>query len=136
MIDITKIPRLVIWVGISIFVIFLIYLGYNFLQYNVMKPYERYFVADCYYNDNSSLIIITAKRDISNVNITDLDYSSYCFIKQLSKDSMDACRISNREEGGKVLVKVTFSSDNFTYSAIVPCRVEEKKGLLSWLLGK
>jgi len=134
--DITNIPRFVIWTGIAIFVLFLIYLGYLYVQYSVMKPYEKYFTADCYSNDNTSLIIITAKTNIHDLNITNLYYSDYCYIKQLNKDSMDACKIENKIEDGKSIVKIVFSHENTTYSAVINCRVEEKKGLLSWLLGK
>jgi len=134
--EITNIPKFVIWTGIAIFVLFLIYLGYSYVQYSVMKPYEKYFTANCYFSNNNSLVIITAKTDIYNVNITNLYYSDYCFIKQLNKDSMDACKIENRVENGKSIVKIVFSHNNSTYSAIVECKVEEKKGLLSWLLGK
>jgi len=133
--EITNIPKFVIWTGIAIFILFLIYLGYFYIQYSVMKPYEKYFTANCYFSNNSSLIIITAKTDLYNINITNLYYSDYCFIKQLSKDSMDACKIENRVEDGRSIVKIVFSSNNNTYSAIVECKFEEKRGLLG-LLGR
>ncbi len=134
--DLTKIPKFLIWFGIAVFVLFLLYIGYSIIQYKIMKPYERYFVSDCYYSNGSSLIIITAKTDLSNINVTNIDMSDFCLIKKLNKDSMEACKIKNEEIDGKVLVKVIFTYDNTTYSAIVPCKIEEKKGLLSWLLGK
>jgi len=133
---ITDIPKLAIWTGIAVFVLFLIYLGYSYIKYNFMKPYERYFVADCYFSNNNSLVVITAKADIYEINITNLYHSDYCFIKKLSKDSMDACKINNTLENGKAIVKIVYSYGNNTYSAIVECKVEEKKGLLSWLFGK
>jgi len=134
--DITNIPKFVIWTGIAVFVLFLIYLGYSYIQYSIMKPYEKYFTADCYFSNNSSLVIITAKADIYDINITNLYYSDYCYIKQLNKDSMDACKIENNIEDGKSIVKIIFSYENTTYSAIVDCKIEGERGLLSWLLGR
>jgi len=131
--EITNIPKLIIWTGIAVFVLFLIYSGYDYIRYIFMKPYEKYFVAACFYGYNNSLIIITAKKDIYNINITNLQYSDYCFIEKLNKDSTDACKIKNIPEDGKVVVKIIYSYENDTYSTIIECK-EEKKGIIGWLL--
>ncbi|MEM4511518.1 MAG: hypothetical protein QXD25_01770 [Nanopusillaceae archaeon] len=134
--DITKIPKFLIWITIFVFIVFVSYLGYNLLAYKFSKPYERYLFVDCFYSNETSIIILTAKDNVKNIVIYDINLQNKCEIKNLYKDSMDVCKINNVKTGGKVFVKINFEVDNKTYSAVSGCKIEERKSILDWLFSK
>lgn len=134
--DITKIPKFLIWIAIFVFSVFVLYLGYNLLAYKFSKPYERYLFVDCFYSNETSIIILTAKDNIKNIVIYDINLQNKCEITNLYKDSMDVCKISNVKTGGKVFVKINFEVNNKTYSAVSECKIEERKSILDWLFSK
>ncbi|MEM1804849.1 MAG: hypothetical protein QXI77_02540 [Nanopusillaceae archaeon] len=134
--DITKIPKFLIWITIFVFIVFVLYLGYNLLAYKFSKPYERYLFVDCFYSNETSIIILTAKDNVKNIVIYDINLQNKCEIKNLYKDSMDVCKINNVKMGEKVFVKINFEVDNKTYSAVSGCKIEERKSILDWLFSK
>ncbi|HIP66876.1 MAG TPA: hypothetical protein EYH09_02015 [Candidatus Nanopusillus sp.] len=131
--DITKIPKTVIWVAISIFVILLLSLTYLVVRYKVFKPYQQFVEIECTYTNNTAIVILSAKQDLRNVTISDFFEKNHCQIQYISKDSMDGCGITTEKTGDVVYVKVAFSVDNKTYKAITGCKIKERKGLLDIL---
>lgn len=134
--DITKIPKFLIWIAIFVFSVFVLYLGYNLLAYRFSKPYEKYIFVDCFYSNETSIVILTAKDNVKNIVIYDINLQNKCEITNLYKDSMDVCKISNVKTGGKVFVKINFEVNNKTYSAVSECKIEERKSILDWLFSK
>ncbi|MEM1895688.1 MAG: hypothetical protein QXR54_00675 [Nanopusillaceae archaeon] len=134
--DITKIPKFLIWIAIFVFSVFVLYLLYNFLAYRFSKPYEKYIFVDCFYSNETSIVILTAKDNVKNIVIYDINLQNKCEIANLYKDSMDVCKISNVKTGGKVFVKINFEVNNKTYSAVSECKIEERKSILDWLFSK
>ncbi|MEM4818828.1 MAG: hypothetical protein QXT85_01200 [Nanopusillaceae archaeon] len=134
--DITKIPKFLIWIAIFVFSVFVLYLGYNLLAYRFSKPYEKYIFVDCFYSNETSIVILTAKDNVKNIVIYDINLQNKCEIANLYKDSMDVCKISNVKTGGKVFVKINFEVNNKTYSAVSECKIEERKSILDWLFSK
>ncbi|MEM0379587.1 MAG: hypothetical protein QW038_00675 [Nanopusillaceae archaeon] len=134
--DITKFPKFLIWISIFIFIVFVLYFGYTLLAYRFSKPYEKYLFVDCFYSNGTSTVIFTAKDNIKNIAVYDINLQNKCEIKILYKDSMDLCKINNVKEGEKVFIKINFEVNNKTYSAVSECKIEEKKSLLNWLFGK
>jgi len=127
--DLSKIPKFIIWVAIAAFVVGILITLYSILSYKIAKPYQNHFEVECIYSNETSIIILTAKKDIDNITIYDFEKTNYCNIENLKSDSMDACKIQNKLIDNQALVRIYYSLDNESYSAIVPCKISERKSI-------
>jgi len=114
---------------------FLFYLSYLVISYKFFKPYQKFLEIDCTFSNNLSIVVLTAKQNIKNITVSDVDFKNKCAINYLSKDSMDICKIKNEKLGNKVFIRVVFNANNETYTAIKECKVESKrKSLLDLII--
>jgi len=127
--DLSKIPKFVIWGAIAVFIVSILITLYSIISYKITKPYQNYFEVECVYSNETSIIILTAKKDIDNITIHDFEKTNYCNIENLKSGSMDACKIQNKLIGNQALVRIYYSFDNESYSAIITCKISERKSI-------
>ena len=131
--DITKIPKAFLWGAIAVFVAVLLFYTYLSLQYKIFKPYQEYLDASCKVSGNTAVVIISAKKNISNIQIKDFGGAGSCSINSIGEGSMDGCKLNITEVAGQYLVKISFEVNNETYKAIVPCESLERNSILNLL---
>lgn len=131
--DITKIPKFAIYIAVALLVIFILYNVYIIYILPYFESYQRFFSVNCIAADNESLVVITAKTNLSNIIIYDFYKNSNCSINYINQYSSDGCVLSNYPVIGSYYVRIYYNVNGEEYQTIVECK-EESQGLLSSLL--
>jgi hypothetical protein len=131
--DLTKIPKTFLWGAIAIFVAVILFYLYLSIQYKIFKPYQEFLDASCKVSSNSAVVIISAKKEIKNIQIVDFGGNGACSIKFIGRGSMDGCELNVTEVAGQYLVKISFEAGNETYKAVIPCESIKRKSILDFL---
>jgi hypothetical protein len=132
--DISKIPRFAIWVGVAIFILVVLYAVYTYYVTSYLPPYLKYFTYSCQYANGESLIIITAKQNLENVVVYNFYKNSTCDLGNINYGSMNGCSVNNNIIVGNAYVRVHYTVNGNHYEAILPCKIVEGGGMLSGLL--
>ena len=133
--DISKIPKFVIWVGIAAFILVVLYAIYIYYVTSYLPPYLEYFTYSCQYSNGTSLIIITAKQNLENVTVYNFYENSTCNLGSINYGSMNGCSVNNNIIIVDAYVRVYYTVNGNQYEAILPCQiVESNSGILSGLL--
>jgi hypothetical protein len=133
--DISKIPRFAIWVGVAIFILVVLYAVYTYYVTSYLPPYLKYFTYSCQHANGESLIIITAKQNLENVVVYNFYKNSTCDLGNINYGSMNGCSVNNNIIVGNAYVRVYYTVNGNQYEAILPCKiVESGGGILSGLL--
>jgi hypothetical protein len=132
--DISKIPKFVIWVGVAAFILVVLYAIYIYYVTSYLPPYLEYFTYSCQYANGTSLIIITAKQNLENVTVYNFYENSTCNLGNINYGSMNACSVNNNIIILDAYVRVYYTVNGNQYEAILPCQiVENNGGILSGL---
>ncbi|MFP3257507.1 MAG: hypothetical protein RXO36_06895, partial [Candidatus Nanopusillus acidilobi] len=126
--DISKIPKFVIWVGVAAFILVILYAIYTYYVTSYLPPYMEYFTYSCQYANGTSLIIITAKQNLENVTVYNFYENSSCNLGDINYGSMNACSVNNSLTIGNAYVRVYYIANGNQYEAILPCQIVESGG--------
>jgi hypothetical protein len=129
--DLSKIPKFVLWVAIAIFVIVILSALYLYYVTSYFPPYLKYFSYNCKYSNGVSVVILTAKQDIYNVTIYNFNKNESCNLGNIYANSMGACELNNSIIAGEVLVRIYYNINNQTYEAVVPCSIKSYNSIFS-----
>ncbi|BFI73109.1 hypothetical protein YN1_0960 [Nanoarchaeota archaeon] len=129
--DISKIPKFVIWTAIAVFVVSILFLLYSYYITSYLPPYLKYFSYSCDYSNGQSVIILTAKENIYNVTVYNFNQNQNCYLGSILSTSMNACEINNSIIAGEVFVRIYYNINNQTYQAVVPCSIKSTNSILS-----
>lgn len=132
--DLTKIPKFIIWIAIAVFVILVLSLIYVYYITSFIQPYQKYFNANCIYSNGESVVILTAKQNLYNVNISSFNNLYSCSIGNILSGSMNGCVLNNTLVANSAYVKVYYNVNNQSYEAIIGCQIKSSS-ILSKLFG-
>ena len=129
--DVSKIPKFVIWTAIAIFIVSILFMIYSYYITSYLPPYLKYFSYTCDYFNGQSVIILTAKENVYNVTVYNFNQNQNCYLGNIPSTSMNACEINNSIIAGEVFVRIYYTVNNETYQAIVPCNIKSANSILS-----
>jgi hypothetical protein len=129
--DLSKIPKFVLWIIIVIFVIAILSAFYLYYITSYFPPYLKYFSYNCKYSNGLSVIILTAKQDLYNVTVYNFNQNENCNLGNIYTNSMSACELNNSITAGEVLVIIYYNVSNQTYQAVVPCSIQSSNSIFS-----
>lgn len=127
--DITKIPKFVIWAGIAVFVLAVLYSIYLYYITSFLPPYQRYFTADCTFYNNKSVVILSAKVNINNITVYSFNNIYHCYLGNINQYSMNGCELNNTLVAGDAYVRIKYIINNNTYMTIIPCKIKDNNVL-------
>lgn len=132
--DLSKIPKFIIWTAIAVFIVVILYLVYFYYITSLFAPYQKYFNANCVYSNGQSVIIITAKQSLYNVTVSSFDNNYTCYIGNITSGSMGGCELNNTVVANAVYVRIYYDINNQSYQEIINCQIKSSS-LLNKLFG-
>ncbi len=122
--DLSKIPKAVMWGAISFVVVIFSFFAVSYIQYNLFGPESKYIATKCSNSETSLYIYLTAKQDLRNITILDGD-KVVCRVESLQKDSEDFCKIEPLPNDTIYPLKIKYvTPENKTMKSVIECKIK------------